>query len=59
MPALQFIALAGAFWVSLTRIKDYAHHPGDVLAGALIGIVSQVIKTKLFKKKLLIPIETL
>ena len=27
-----------AFWISLTRISDYFHHPMDVLTGAIVGI---------------------
>jgi len=28
-----------AFWISLTRISDYYHHPYDVVTGALVGIM--------------------
>jgi membrane-associated phospholipid phosphatase len=34
--------LSLAFWVSLTRISDYFHHPYDVVTGALVGIVFAV-----------------
>lgn len=26
-----------AFYICLTRISDYKHHPGDVLAGVFVG----------------------
>ena len=34
---LQFLSILMAFWISLTRISDYMHHPEDVIVGALIG----------------------
>ncbi len=37
-PFLQFGIFTLAFYVSLTRISDYKHHPGDVVAGALVGV---------------------
>jgi membrane-associated phospholipid phosphatase len=27
-----------AFWISLTRISDYFHHPMDVVTCAIVGI---------------------
>ena len=35
--AVQFSYFIFAWWVALTRIKDYWHHPWDVLIGASIG----------------------
>lgn len=37
-PFLQFGMISLAFWISLTRISDYFHHPYDVVTGALVGI---------------------
>lgn len=31
------LLLAG--WVALTRIRDYWHHPTDVMAGTALGLV--------------------
>ena len=39
---MQLACYASAFWVALTRVKDHMHHPGDVIAGALIGTLLQV-----------------
>ena len=39
---VQITAVALAFWVALTRVKDHMHHPGDVIGGALIGTGIQV-----------------
>ena len=39
---MQLACIASAFWVALTRVKDHMHHPGDVIAGALIGTLIQV-----------------
>jgi len=36
-PFLQLIVLGLCWWSALTRVKDYVHHPVDVLAGLLIG----------------------
>ena len=41
-PYLQFAVLILAFWITLTRIKDYFHHPLDVVMGALVGITGAV-----------------
>ena len=44
-----------AFATSLTRVTDNKHHPTDVLAGALVGVVFQwfnvVYIMELFKVK--------
>lgn len=42
-PFVQFSLIILAFWISLTRISDYFHHPMDVATGALVGIVFAVI----------------
>jgi diacylglycerol diphosphate phosphatase/phosphatidate phosphatase len=28
------------FWVAATRVYDYRHHPADIIAGALIGVLA-------------------
>jgi len=42
-PFLQFGMLVLAFWISLTRISDYFHHPYDVATGALVGVIFAAI----------------
>ena len=42
-PFLQFGMIILSFWVSLTRISDYFHHPLDVIMGAIVGITFAVI----------------
>ena len=37
LPYAQIGSLAFGIYVGLTRISDYMHHPGDVLAGSVIG----------------------
>lgn len=37
---LLLIPIAGASLITITRLMDYRHHAGDVIAGALLGIVS-------------------
>jgi len=37
-PFIQFSLLILAFWISLTRISDYYHHPEDVLTGGIVGL---------------------
>ena len=41
-PYIQFGVLILAFWIALTRVKDYYHHPLDVITGALVGIIGAV-----------------
>ena len=36
-PFLQFAFIALAFFIALTRVSDYYHHPRDVIAGGLFG----------------------
>ena len=37
-PFIQFAMMILAFWISLTRISDYFHHPLDVAIGAFVGM---------------------
>ena len=37
-PFLQFGVFSLAGYITLTRISDYKHHPGDVLTGMAVGI---------------------
>lgn len=39
----QLGCLIFALYTSMTRISDYKHHPGDVLAGSVLGVVWAVI----------------
>ena len=38
-PFLQVALFTLAFWISLTRISDYFHHPTDVVTGSMVGII--------------------
>lgn len=42
-PFFQFGIFCLAFYICLTRISDYKHHPGDVLVGAFLGTFVAVI----------------
>lgn len=42
-PFLQFGAFMLAFFIALTRITDFKHHPTDVIAGGLFGACFAVI----------------
>ena len=42
-PYIQFAMIILSFWVSLTRISDYFHHPMDVVTGALVGVVFALV----------------
>ena len=42
-PFLQFGIFSLAFYICLTRITDYKHHPGDVLMGAAVGIFFAIL----------------
>ncbi len=37
-PFLQFGVFTLAFYICLTRVSDYKHHPADVVAGGIVGI---------------------
>ena len=39
---VQIIASLLATFTAVSRIMDYKHHPTDVLAGTVIGILSQL-----------------
>jgi phosphatidate phosphatase len=41
-PFLQFGIFCLAFYIMLSRISDYKHHPGDVLTGAAVGVAFAV-----------------
>lgn len=53
-PFIQFGMLVLAFWIALTRISDYFHHPMDVVTGALVGVlfacITLIIIADIFKK---------
>ena len=49
---MQLACYASAFWVALTRVMDHMHHPGDVIAGALIGTLLQVSNYRVSKCKI-------
>jgi phosphatidate phosphatase len=42
-PFVQFGMITLAFWISLTRISNYFHHPYDVVTGAFVGTVFATI----------------
>ena len=42
-PFLQFGIFVLAFFICLTRLTDYKHHPTDVITGALIGVIYALI----------------
>jgi len=42
-PFIQFAMIILSFWISLTRISDYFHHPMDVLTGAVVGMCFAII----------------
>ena len=49
---MQLACIAFAFWVALTRVKDHMHHPGDVIAGAIVGTLIQVSKQRMLRERL-------
>jgi len=55
VPFFQFLLLCGAIYTAISRVMDYKHHPGDVIAGGLLGTIVQVFNalfiTKVFKLK--------
>jgi hypothetical protein len=40
---LQLAHFILAFWISITRINDYMHHPEDVIMGSITGIACAYI----------------
>ena len=36
-PFIQFVVYALAFFIALSRISDYRHHPYDVVTGTIFG----------------------
>jgi len=54
-PFIQFAMITLAFWISLTRISNYFHHPYDVITGALVGIsfalITLGVTADLFNKR--------
>ena len=52
VPSMQLACIASAFWVALTRVKDHMHHPGDVIAGAIVGALIQVSKQRMLRVSL-------
>ena len=42
-PFIQFGIFILAFWIALTRISDYFHHPLDVAMGAVVGISFAIV----------------
>jgi len=42
-PFIQFAMIILSFWISLTRISNYFHHPMDVLTGAVVGMCFAII----------------
>merc|ERR1711973_997271 len=41
LPLIQTIVASLAIFTALSRVSDYWHHPSDVLAGSLLGVVTQ------------------
>jgi len=37
-PFIQFGCFIGAFYIALSRISDYRHHPTDVITGIIVGL---------------------
>lgn len=35
--------MASAVYISSTRIMDHKHHPADVIAGVIVGAISQTL----------------
>ncbi|CBZ55961.1 hypothetical protein NCLIV_063870 [Neospora caninum Liverpool] len=44
-PFLQLVAFGVALFIGLSRIKDKFHHPGDVVAGFVIGACCAIFTT--------------
>uniref|UniRef100_A0A095BU99 Lipid phosphate phosphohydrolase 3 n=1 Tax=Schistosoma haematobium TaxID=6185 RepID=A0A095BU99_SCHHA len=41
-PFLQYVLLSVLFYICATRVTDHYHHPTDVLAGAILGLLTSV-----------------
>lgn len=54
-PFIQFAMIILSFWISLTRISNYFHHPMDVLTGAVVGmcfaIMTLMVIADVFNKR--------
>merc|ERR1719317_909245 len=54
-PFIQFAMIILAFWISLTRISNYFHHPMDVLTGAVVGmsfaLITLMVIADVFNKR--------
>jgi phosphatidate phosphatase len=48
LPFLQLCAFCFAFFTALSRVMDNAHHPTDVLAGSILGILVQAVNVFYF-----------
>ena len=42
-PFIQFFLFMLAFYIALTRISDYRHHPMDVVTGTVVGIAFAIL----------------
>ena len=43
VPFLQLFAFGLAFVTAISRVTDFAHHPSDVIAGAIVGTSVQIL----------------
>lgn len=50
-PFLQTVFLLLAIYTCLSRVSDYKHHPTDVLAGGLLGLIVAVLVLYSMKEK--------
>jgi len=54
-PFIQFAMIILSFWISLTRISDYFHHPLDVAIGAFVGmsfaLITLMVIADVFNKR--------
>ncbi|KAE8746886.1 hypothetical protein FOCC_FOCC006306 [Frankliniella occidentalis] len=53
-PLVQWLVLLVAWWIALSRIVDHMHHPGDVLAGAVIGTLFAALQAFLCSGNILL-----
>ncbi len=47
---MQLCAVAFAIFTSISRVSDYKHHPGDVIGGAILGAMAQVLNVVYVQK---------